>query len=203
MWSAATTLRYWSFFQIKTKPTYNCSWNKNTCITVLVFFCVTKWLSLHYICCFWKRFVQSSTGFMTWFCFSEKNIGIMEEYWKEEKWGWFALLWGAPLWYPGKSVGSFWRQSPLQENLQSLGDLVKRSGILNWDSWENMESSDSETYTKFPEQFLHYYERHCSHILCHWDHWGAAITSHWLYWGHYFKKLNFENLPPLFCKERV
>lgn len=41
-----------------------------------------------------------------------------------------ALLWGTPGWYPGKSVGSFWRQSPLQGNLQSLGDLVFELGFL-------------------------------------------------------------------------
>lgn len=171
------------FFQIKTKPTYNCSWNKNTCITVLVFFCVTKWLSLHYICCFWKLF---------FFCLKLNWVyGLVLLFW-EKRWNYGRILEGREM-----RMLCFAVESTSLVSWEICGQLLETVSIAR----KPPESGRSHVWTGIPEKrwswvtlklTLNFLSSSCTVMkdtalifYSHWTHWVAAITNHWFYLGHY------------------
>lgn len=129
-----------------------------------------------------------------------ENIGIMEEYWKEVKWGCFALLFGFHLCWP-LTVGNTSLVS-----WEICGQLLETVSIAR----KPPESGRSWVWTGIPEKRWRWVTLKLTPNLlsspctimkdtalifyAHWAHWVAVITNHWFYWGNLKKIKLFENL---------
>lgn len=125
-----------------------------------------------------------------------ENIVIMEEYWKEVKWGCFALLFGIHLCWP-LTVGNTSLVS-----WEICGQLLETVSIAR----KPPESGRSCVWTGIPEKRWRWVTLKLTPNLlsspctfmkdtalifyAHWAHWVAVITNHWFYWGNLKKKLN-------------